>query len=118
MSVTASRTLQLQFSGDVTIAVIQSALDNLVSPGEPVIQTLAIGDNTITPPNVSGVVTTSLSILPPAGNTTLMKLKQIGTDSGIPLHKTDWSSISLDTTFVSLVLNAAAQINGVRLIWS
>lgn len=118
MSITSSRTIQIQFSGDITAGVIQSALDNTVSPGEPIIQTLALGNNTITAPVVSGIVVTALTIIPPAGNTSLITLKGVAGDAGIALHKTDPTSIALDTTFLSLVLSAAAQIIGVRLIWS
>lgn len=118
MSVTSSRTLQIQFSGDITEQVIQSALDNNASPGMSVLQTLALGANTITAPVVSGFLATGLTIIPPAGNLIQMTLKGLTGDTGIPLHLTDPTSLSLGTTFVSLVLNAAASIVGVRLIWS
>lgn len=118
MSITSSRTIQLQFSGDVTASVIQSALDNIASPEEAVIITLASGANTINPPAVGGIVVTGLMIIPPAGNINLITLKGVSGDTGIPLHLTDPVSLSLDTTFTSLVINAAATIVGVRLIWS
>lgn len=117
MSITSSRTIQVQFSGDVTQQVIISALDNIKSPGESDIVTLFIGGNTISPPTVSGIVVTSLTIIPPAANTSLMTLKGDFADVGIPLHLTDPTSLSLDTTFSSLIINAVTQINGVRLIW-
>lgn len=118
MSTTSSRNIQVEFSGDETLQVIQSALDNAVSPGVNTIQSLILGANTITAPVVSGLIVTGLTIVPPSGNTSLITLKGVAGDTGIPLHLTDPSSISLDTTFVSLVLNAAAAIVGVRLIWS
>ncbi len=118
MSVTSSRQLQVLFSGDITESIVQSALDNIASPAMTVIQTLAIGDNTITAPVVSGITVTGLTIIPPAANVNLIKLKQTGADVGVALHKTDFTSLALDTTFTTLVLNAAAQIIGVRLIWS
>jgi len=118
MSITSSRTVQIQFSGDITVGLIQSALDNAVSAGEAIIQTLASGPNTITAPVVSGLVITGLTIIPPTANTNLITLKGVGGDTGIPLHLTDPTSIALNTTFVSLVLNAAATIVGVRLIWT
>jgi len=118
MSTTAIRSVQLQFSGDINQNLPQSALDNLVSPGQSDLITLASGNNTLTPPSVTGVVTTALTIFPPAGNTVLITLKGVNADSGIPLHKTDPTVIALDSTFVSLVLNAAAAIAGVRIIWS
>lgn len=118
MSVTSSRTLQIQFSGDVTEELIQSALDNTVSPGINTIQSLLLGANTLVAPVVSGLVVTALTIIPPSGNTSLITLKGVAGDTGIPLHLTDPTSIALDETFVSLVLNAAAAIVGVRLVWS
>lgn len=118
MSITSNRTIQVQFSGDITVEVIQSALDNTVSPGEADVVTLALGANTITAPVVAGLVVTGLTIIPPTGNTHLITLKGVSGDQGIPLHLTDPTSIALDTTFVSLVLNAAASVVGVRLIWS
>lgn len=118
MSTTSSRTIQVEFLGDVNEQAIQSALDNTVSPGMSVIQTLALGVNTITAPVVSGLIVTGLTIIPPSGNINLITLKGVSGDSGIPLHKTDPTSLSLDTGFSSLVLSAAAAIVGVRLIWS
>lgn len=118
MAITSSRTVQIQYSGDITLGVIQSALDNPASAGEPLIQSLTTGANTITAPVVSGLVITGLMITPPAGNTTLITLKGVTGDTGVPIHYTDPTSLALDTTFSSLVLNAAAPIVGVRLIWS
>lgn len=118
MSVTSNRNVQVEFSGDISFGLIQSALANTVSPGEAEVQTLVSGANTISVPVVSGIVVTALTIIPPAGNTALMTLKGITGDTGIPLHLTDPTSIALDTTFGSLVLNAAADIVGVRLVWS
>jgi hypothetical protein len=118
MSTTSSVTLQVEFSGDNVENIIQSALDNTVSPGMNVIQSLVLGANTITAPVVTGIVVTGLTIIPPSGNTNLITLKGIAGDTGVPLHLTNPSHIPLNTTFVSLVLNAAAAIVGVRLIWS
>lgn len=112
MSVTSSRTVQVQFSGDITSEIIQSAADNSSSPAKTDIVSLALGANTITAPAVSGLIVTGLMIIPPSGNTSLITL------NGIPIHLTDPTSLGLDITFVSLTLNAAAAIVGVRLIWS
>jgi hypothetical protein len=118
MSVTSSRTVQVQFSGDITGNIIQSALDNAVAFGKEDLVTLAIGANTISPPVVAGLVITGLTIIPPAANVNLITLKGITGDTGVPLHKTDPTSIALDPTFVSLILTVTVQVSGVRLIWT
>lgn len=118
MSVTSNRNIQISFSGDITSDVIQSALENDASPGKIDVVTLAIGNNTITAPVISGLVVTGLTIIPPAGNAILITLKGVAGDTGITLHVTDWTSLSLDTTFVSLVLSVATAVVGVRLVWS
>lgn len=118
MSVTSSRNVQIQFSGDVTLGIIQSAADNTVSPAVETIQTLASGANILTAPVVSGIVVTSLTIIPPAANTSLITLKGVSGDTGIALHKTDPTTVAVDTTFTSLVLLAASTIVGVRFVWA
>lgn len=118
MAVTSSRTVQIDYSGDFTASFIQSALANAASPAMEVIQTLAIGNNTITAPVVSGVTVKGLTIIPPSGNASLIILKGVNGDTGVKIHDTDPTSIGLDEDFVSLVLNAEAQIVGVRLIWT
>lgn len=118
MSITSSRNVQIQFSGDITTNIIQSALDNASSAGESLPVTLNIGNNTISPPIVSGILVTALTIIPPAGNVNIITLKGANGDIGVPLHITDPTTIALDPSFVSLVLSVAVQVNGVRLIWS
>lgn len=54
----------------------------------------------------------------PSANATLIKLKGIGGDTAVALHKTDPDTISLDSTQTTFILNAAAQIVGVRLFWT
>ena len=41
MSVTSNRSVHVEFSGDESLEIIQSALENVVSPGMSVIQTLS-----------------------------------------------------------------------------
>jgi hypothetical protein len=118
MSITGSRVVQVQFSGDISTNIIQSALDNIVSPGQVDIVSLVLGANTITAPVNTGLVVTGLTIIPPSGNTVAMTLKGVTGDSGISIHHTDPTSLALDSSFVSLVINAAAAVVGVRLIWS
>lgn len=118
MSVSSSRTVQIQFSGDITTEVIQSAAENTVSPAKTDIVSLTTGANTISAPVISGIVVTGLMIVPPAGNTQLLTLKGVTGDTGVPIHNTDPISLSLDTSFTSLVINAAGAVVGVRLIWT
>lgn len=110
--ITSSRTIQIQLSGDVTLSMIESALDNVNSIGQLVSQTLIAGNNTIAAPIVSGLTISALTIIPPSDNTILMTM------AGIPLHLTDPTSIALDTTFVNLIINVVSTVIGVRFIWS
>lgn len=118
MSVTSSRVVQVQFSGDITEQIIQSALDNEIAFGQTQLITLDIGDNTIIPPVVSGLLATGLTIIPPAGNVDIITLKGDTADVGIPLHLTDPTSLGLDESFTDLILVVEVAVNGVRLIWS
>jgi hypothetical protein len=100
--------------GTQTIPI--NAAANAASPVLEQLVNLASGNTTFAVP-ASGT-TTRLTVIPPSGNTTLITLKGVNGDTGVALHKTDPTSIALDATFASLVLNAALLINGVRLIWS
>lgn len=117
MAVTGSRSTTIQFSGDVTAANTFSAANNAASPGQIDIVTLANGANTITPP-AGGSTPKAVTIIPPSGNVTLITLKGIAGDTGVALHKTDPTTIALDSPTATFVLNAGAQIVGVRLVWS
>lgn len=118
MSILSERIVGVYFSGDITTEVNQSALQNALSPAVETIMSLAIGANTITAPVVAGLVVTGLTIIPPSGNMIQMTLKGVTGDSGIPLHLTDWTSLSLGTGFSSLVISVGTAVVGVRLIWS
>lgn len=118
MSITSSRTIQVQFSGDVTLDVIQSAAENITSPGDARIVTLSAGNNTITPPTISGLLATGLTIIPPVGNSEPLRLKGDTDDIGIPLHTTDPTSLGLDDSLTSIIINVSTTVVGVRLIWS
>ncbi len=122
MAATAKRKITLTYYGDVGgaspgVAQEISALDNLASPAEIQIITLAAGDNTITVPG-GGSTPKSCTIVKPSSNASLIKLKGVNGDTGIGLHKTDPDTISIDATTTTFVLNAAAQIVGVRLFWT
>lgn len=117
MSVTATRTVAINFTGDVVAQNSFPAASNTASPGQIDIVTLASGANTITIP-AGGSTPKAVTIIPPSGNTTLITLKGISGDTGVALHHTDPTSIAIDSTVATFVLNAAAGITGVRLVWS
>ena len=117
MSSSALWTSSLVISGDMASQNIPiNAAANASSPVKEDFVNLASGVNTLSVPGAG--TTVRLTIIPPIGNAVLMTLKGVSGDTGIPLHKTDPTSIALDSTFSSLVINAGGVINSVRLIWS
>lgn len=117
MAATSNRTSTITFGGDVVSSHTVTAAQNTDSPASVEIKTLASGANTITVPT-GGTVPTACTIVPPVANTTNITLKGVTGDTGIQLHDSDPSTISLDSTVTSFVLTAAAQITDVRLYWS
>lgn len=122
MATTAKRMITLTYIGDVGGVTPGNthkiaAADNSASPAEIDLVTLSAGDNTITVPT-SGTTPKACTIVKPTNNATLIKLKGAGGDTGIKLHNTDPDTISIDATQTSFILNAAAQIDGVRLFWT
>lgn len=117
MATTSTRKITLTFSGDVLGTQDAQAATNTSSAGSIEIKTLASGPNTITVPT-GGTVPTAVTIIPPTANTTLMTLKGVTGDTGIPIHKTDPTSLAIDATVATFCLTAAASITGVRFIWS
>ena len=117
MAVTASRTVEITYSGGVTGTEPLVAADNLVSPGQVEIRTLSAGANSITVPT-AGATTVACTVVPPANNSTAITLKGVTGDTGIHLHNTDPTSIALDPTVTTFVLTAAGTITGVRLFWT
>lgn len=117
MSVTANRQISLTYGNDLLLSESWNAAVNAVSPGKIDVTDLAAGSNTITPPTGGGSTPVAVTIIPPAGNTQTITLKGIAGDTGVPLHKTDPSSIGLGGTG-TFVLAAGGIITGVRFIWS
>lgn len=118
MAVTSTRTIQIEFSGDNVANLIKSATNNALSPGIIEFLDLAIGPNTISAPPLADAVPVALTIVPPSGNTILITLKGDAADQGIPLSLLDPTSIALDSTFVSLVLDVDDDAGGFMLIWN
>lgn len=117
MAVTSNRGITIAFTGDVIADNTFSAAESIVSPGQIDIVSLSSGANTITPPS-GGTTPKAVTIVPPAGNNNTITLKGITGDTGVVLHKTDPSSIALNSSTATFVLTASADIAGVRLIWS
>ena len=117
MASTSNVSVALVSTGDFGFNQSYSAAANTSSPSQRDFVTLASGLNTITPP-AGGSTPKRLTIIPPAGNTATMTLKGVTGDTGVVLHKTDWTSIALDSPTTTLVLTCSAQIAGVALIWT
>ncbi len=118
MATTSTRKTTITFTGDVESTLEFDAASNSQATGSTDVVTLASGANTITVPSVSGYVPKAMTIVPPSGNTVLMTLKGVTGDTGVPLHKTDPTTVGIDTTVVTFCLTAAGTLAGVRLIWS
>lgn len=117
MPVSSNRRISITFEDDVEFANSFDAAENAASPGEVEIVTLALGNNTITPPS-GGTTPVAVTIIPPDGNTETITLKGVAGDTGVVLHSTDPTSIGLNSPTDTFVLVASAEIEGVRLIWS
>lgn len=111
------RTQTITFTGDTTATQTNAAASNPNSPAQNELRTLAIGANTITVPT-GGASPVAVTIVPPAGNTVALTLKGVAGDAGVLLHPTDPSTVALGAGVVSVVLNAAAVVTGLRLVWS
>lgn len=117
MAVTAQRNIVIQFSEDIEAADSFNAANNEASPGQIEVRTFAIGDTTVTPPG-GGTTPVACTIIPPAGNTATLTLKGVAGDTGVVLHKTDPTSIGLNSPTVTFVLTASAEVAGCRLVWT
>lgn len=113
----SKRRVTIVMSGDFEMAETFRAADNADAPGTLELVTLASGANTITVPT-GGATVTGCTIIPPTGNTTNITLKGVTGDTGVQLHDSDPTSLAIDPGVVNFVLTAAAQITGVRLIWT
>lgn len=120
MAAASTRSVVISFTGDIQYSQSFPAAGNATAPGDIDVITLAAGNNTISVPNIAALaVAKGCTIVPPSGNANTLTLKGVAGDTGIPLHKTDPTSITFDTPpAASFVLNAGAQIDGVRLIWT
>jgi hypothetical protein len=117
MSSTAIRGISIAYSGDFAGNESYTAATNTNSPAMSELKTLTTGANTITPPT-GGSTVKGVTIIPPASNAVLMTLKGVTGDTGVPMHKTDPTSIGLDTTVSTFCVTCAAPVIGVRFLWT
>lgn len=117
MAVSSTRTIAIVYTGDVVGSEAPAAATNTASPGQIQIITLASGNNTITVPS-GGSTPVACTIVKPSTNTTAITLKGVTGDTGIRLHDTDPDVVSINSSVTSFVLNAGAEIIGVRLFWT
>jgi len=118
MAVQSTRSTVITYTGDVTGTEEVDAAANTASPGAITIQALASGFNSISVPASTGVTVKAVTIVPPAGNTTSIILKGVTGDTGIQLHDTDPTTVSLDDSVTAIGLTAGAAIQGVRFYWT
>lgn len=117
MSITATRTITLVYTGAVAGTQTIAAASNAASPGQIQIVTLSSGANTITVP-AGGSTPTGVVILPPTGNVQTLTLKGVTGDTGIALHLTDPTSLALASSVTSFVITAGGTVTGLLLYWS
>lgn len=119
MSVASTRQVVITQVGDnLNNNITVTAAGNGASPGDIDVFSLTTGANTITLPT-GGTTPKGATIVPPSGNTQTITLKGIAGDTGIPLHKTDPTSIGFDNPPpASFVLTVGGNIDGLRIIWT
>lgn len=118
MSITADVTNYIKFSGDQESEVIYGSGLLADSPYLQELVTLAIGNNTITVPAVDDFTVHGVALVPPAVNVTQPTIKGVAGDTGFALSASKVSVLQFgDTVPASFVLNVAAEIVGLRLVW-
>lgn len=117
MATTATRYQSITFTEDITGTEKTVATSNTASPGSITIHTLSAGANTITVPT-AGTVPTCATIVPPSGNTQSITIKGVTGDTGVRLHNTGFTALSLDSSVTTFCLTAGGTITGLRIIWS
>ena len=118
MPVTAIRRTSIAYTVDVVGTHIITAATNTASPGMIEIRTLAVGNTTISVPT-GGSTPVACTIVPSSGNTSAITIRGVAGDTGIRIHNTDPTTIALDSSVTSFVINVAtADVTGARLYWT
>lgn len=112
----ANRSILVQFTGDPDFNVSASAIENTNTPAEVRLVTLQLGSNVIEFPTAGDV--TGITIIPPSYNTIPLTLKGDIADVGIPLSKTDPTSLGVLSSSSSFILVAGTTLHGVRIIFN
>lgn len=118
MAITGKRSISLTFTGDITYQQVFAATDNLSANGEQLFTDLAPGFNAFTIPVAGATVPTAVTIIPPSANVQTMTLKGVTGDTGIPINRSNPTSVALATTATTFGITAGSTIAGVRLIYS
>lgn len=118
MSITSARSIALTFTGGVTYAQVFPAANNILANAEALVTDFTTGFNAISIPTGGSTIPTAVTFIPPATNTQTLILKGVTGDTGIPLSKTDPSSIALATTATTFGVTAGGAVLGNRFIFS
>lgn len=121
MAISSTRQTIIQYTGDLVAGFVLDAAVNEVSTGVVNLLDLASGNNTIpvfTTGPTSEILPTSVTIVPPADNEETITLKGVNGDTGVKLHPTDPTTIALDPSVASFVLNVTGDVLGVRFYWA
>jgi hypothetical protein len=74
------------------------------------------GANTVTVP-AQGATPVAVIIVPPAGNTQSIIFKGVSGDTGVRLHNTNPTMISLDSSVTSFVLTVGGTVTSLKFLW-
>jgi len=114
MAVSTTYSVAVQSTGDITYTQTFTSAANASGSGDIDLQTLASGANTITPPNSSSK---GCLFIPPSGNVVVLTLKGVTGDTGILIHLTNPTLITVASGSTTFVINAASSVTGCRFIW-
>lgn len=116
MAVTATRTTTIVYTGDVVGTQTLTAGSNTASPGVITCEDLGSGFTAVAIP--TGFTPVSVTIVPPAGNSTSITLKGVTGDTGIRLHDTDPTTIAIHSSVTTIGLTTGGAISNVRFYWT
>lgn len=119
MAAKSRRKTIITYSNEVEGEQELNAAENTASPAMIERKDLADGPNTIIVPSFNDAQATACTIVPQTDNAFALTLKGVTGDTGIRLHNTDPTTIAIDVSTSSFVLDL--QVEGactVRLFWT